>query len=729
MLKKVSGAKDKLKQHLHAPHASSSSSSSKPRSHRSRSHPHRHQTPQAMSFSAMDNAAFEQILSDDTDFLVDFEKPPRPPPPAIQPPQPAPQRASSIPSDPSDPSALDEESDLFDADMFVVLDEPTPEANDADNHDADPLSSSSSSSSQAVKCDPLSGQIVAQSIPSGVGTGNGTDPGKETDSGQDSQHEHTESQDDDLFPNDEQLLNASTKKDEDGNGHQSLPHPLAATLSESPPPQQWDFAHSLEQGHPIAPHLLSADTSATAVVSSSLPPNLETSTTTLRTRSESAPRSNPLPRKNPTSPPPPPPPPWENSESFPSDIKSELEQLLAPRKAPPIASGNPAVPSNSAGGSGGGGVAHQLRVTQRGVSAEREGSHLDSGVFEHEGRDLDCCTPDQDREGGTGARKSRKEGEKLPPMRDNHFKAEPASSSSSSAADSKSSDAQSAKVSPDQVVVKKNSVGKTPPPRPPLSPQVHRRMKSSPKLLSPPHQTASSACGTGTDEVVPKLVQPLGAARGNATLPPETAVGVVRGGAKQQGESGEPLSDAEDDDLFPNDTKKMRELEENMALAMRESDNSNSSPIPPPAAPPRLENSTPSPHPHTATTATDRETDKVTTEEKPTSLSTTTSDRQQPETEEADFPPSVHLLLSLALYLYYSLNIFPYLAGLFAGFLMLYIFLGSVFVYYVQAIEREREDKKEQRRNVSVSDDFVQSMKVDFNKLKEYKVHIQWGPL
>ena len=704
MLRK-SGAhfKDKLKQHLHhhGPHGSSSSSSgSKARSHRSRSNPHRHQTPQAMSFSAMDNEAFEQILNDDTDLSFHIKPPSRPPPPA------APQRGLNIPND---PLAIDDESDLFDADMFVVGEEEIPKAGDDESGDSDPLSSS-----PAINCDPLSGQIVSQSIPTGgMGIQNETETDKEIVSSKDSELDNSDSQDDELFPNDEI---AREDVEEEGGKKRSLSHPLA-------PPTEITSEHIVGREHSgIPPRLVSAVDSTP--LSSSLPSHLETAITSPL---QVAPNSNPLPRKNLSG---------GSSESFPSDIESELEQLLAPRKPSPLKPRDGIVPSNTSAGGGG---HHQLQVSQRGVSSEREGSHLDSGVFENEGREFDSCTPeDREREKTSG-----KEDGKLFPIHDDHFKASSVSMETTQAGltsdvVSKNSEKRSPKAARgNSPVIKRNSAGKIPPPRPPLSPQVQRKMKSAPTIVRPHSSQSMLSDHVTSDEVVPKMVQPLGAA--------DTAGGVAGGGAKH---AEQLLDDDDDDDLFPNDAKKIRELEENMALAMRESDNS---PVPPAMPPrPRLENSTPSPHPHsssyplppatpprltpsprphaaTITTSTaEAEADKTTTtEEKVSSVSTTTtSSDQQLKSEGADLSPSLHLLLSLFLYLYYSLNIFPYLAGLFAGFLMLYVFLGSVFVYYVHSIEKEREERREQKRKVSVSDDFVQSMKVDFNKIKEYQVKL-----
>ena len=99
-----------------------------------------------------------------------------------------------------------------------------------------------------------------------------------------------------------------------------------------------------------------------------------------------------------------------------------------------------------------------------------------------------------------------------------------------------------------------------------------------------------------------------------------------------------------------------------------------------------------------------------------------TTSTEMEEDNELYLTLPYHLALSVILYLYYSLNIFPYLAGLFAGFLTLFLFLGSVFIYYVHAIEREQQERSQQLRDVKLSDDFVQTMKADFIKLEVYQV-------
>ena len=65
------------------------------------------------------------------------------------------------------------------------------------------------------------------------------------------------------------------------------------------------------------------------------------------------------------------------------------------------------------------------------------------------------------------------------------------------------------------------------------------------------------------------------------------------------------------------------------------------------------------------------------------------SDESEIDLELPFLPLHVHLSLSLLLYFYYTLNPFPYLAGLAAGFLLFYLCLGAAFVAYVRREEEE----------------------------------------
>jgi hypothetical protein len=74
------------------------------------------------------------------------------------------------------------------------------------------------------------------------------------------------------------------------------------------------------------------------------------------------------------------------------------------------------------------------------------------------------------------------------------------------------------------------------------------------------------------------------------------------------------------------------------------------------------------------------------------------------------------------LYFYYSLNIFPYLSGFFAGFFVLYLTVGSVFIFYVQTVEKYQSGEGKEDRLLDPSQDFIELMHVDFDNLRVYKV-------
>jgi hypothetical protein len=81
-----------------------------------------------------------------------------------------------------------------------------------------------------------------------------------------------------------------------------------------------------------------------------------------------------------------------------------------------------------------------------------------------------------------------------------------------------------------------------------------------------------------------------------------------------------------------------------------------------------------------------------------------------------------HFLFAGLLYFYYSLNIFPYLSGFFAGFFVLYLTVGSVFIFYVQTVEKYQSGEGKEDRLLEPSQDFTELMHVDFDNLRVYKV-------
>ena len=82
-----------------------------------------------------------------------------------------------------------------------------------------------------------------------------------------------------------------------------------------------------------------------------------------------------------------------------------------------------------------------------------------------------------------------------------------------------------------------------------------------------------------------------------------------------------------------------------------------------------------------------------------------------------------HLVLSIVLYLYYTFNPWTYLSGLFTGFLLVYLLVGTIFVLYVDTQEQEEESKDERRKRWP-SEDFLRRLNADFSKVRDYQVPI-----
>ena len=655
MLKKVAGAaQDRLKQRLHH-HGPPSSSAG-------RSGPRPRQTRKGqqatVAFSAVDNAAFEQILDDDTDFTTEVEaSPPRP--------YSSPANANSR----TDPAQ--EDTDLFDDSMF-------------DNHEGETLGGNSAPSPDDplfVSYDPLSGQIMPQSVPSD--DSNGTKTGDEetefvlvnetsdrnadcatiTDPMDDTRP--PVSSDSELLMTDELFFADSAKLAAEDDAHfQPTDHSAVVSIPEN----SVDDSDQEFSSNGVGIH---ANSKSPA---SSLPSSVESYTGNTKGCGQNC--EGPLDikhavdkSKEETH---------SHAESSASNLESELEQLLAPRYDHTSHVG-------VAGESG--------NAQRRQGHVEVGGSgHLDSGVFEHDGKDMDS-TPERETVVSTttkdddGKNEDKDENNDSLPIHDDHFVTNmPTAKSAASSSLVSPQVPPPLSGSPNQN--RKNSAGKVPPTRPPISPQVHKRMKAMQKPVSPDTPSSHVTTDHDGDGVAVRLVKPLERARPS----PDKAMTAVG--------KGEELS-SDDDDLFPDDLKKLRDMAKQDTTI---SDN------------------------HTQTKITEEvetTSERPIKEEKPSSSSSSPSTRTQKRKYESEFVLSIpyHVFLSLILYLYYSLNVFPYLSGLFAGFLMLYVVLGSVFIYYVQATEKEREERRQGRKQaVLVSQDFVRTMKVDFSKLKEYQV-------
>lgn len=705
MLKKVVGAahlKDRLKNRLYHAPPTAGSRHNGPRYHSGRGGAYK-QT--AMSFSSVDNEAFEQILDDDSDFIAVGKAPPT---------QSSVAEGSNVvwPANTSNSSAESQHSDLFDDDMF---DDQTIE----DFEDESP-----EASAPVVNYDPLSGQIVSQPVSSnssdgdndGMGIGNETEPsrpveedGAGDDEGGEDHMTLMNSRDgprvgraSESEETDEKLEGTERKLEEteaEDTGVKALDYESHEYLFDEGPddpltesPADASF-HSVEDSEPVEPvDGMDMPHSYESPVSS-FPSSVETDPYWQGNSVHEVPEvpeteqngSNSQPtgtrREEVQS---------QAESSIMSDLEAELEQLLAPRPghAPRVG-----VSKDSPGV-----VRRHQRpvVAQQGPSSDREGTHLDSGVFEHDDRRDSTLSVGGEATGVTTAHDEGNDG--LFPSHDDHF----SRPKDRSATLPTVSTCHSSK--PSNQASKKNSSGRAPPPRPPISPQFQKRMTKS---------AAMSSHVTESDRVVPKLVRPLGRVVGTQA----EVVGKVEegGGVKEEERRGgreegpearrveEPLlGDDDDDELFPDDIKKMREMDRLVATKAQGD--------PAPLIHNTIEQVGPTSQPLDTTTP------------KGTEAGSAEAGR-----EESEFHLSIefHLLLSLVLYLYYSLNIFPYLAGVFAGFLMLYVCLGSVFIYYVETIEKEQEERQQERKQpIQVSDDFVQTMKVDFSKLKEYHVSV-----
>lgn len=729
MLKKVAGAaphlKDKLKHRLnHHGHAPPSSGSSRYGSRYHSTHGGGKKT--AMSFSTVDNDAFEQILDDDSDFMPVANSPPTRPP--------APKRSGvSQPSGVSSSTLENPHSDLFDTDIFdrgVVYDD------DGDDNEllmASGEDSSPPEGSQAmVNYDPLSGQIVSQPVTSsgsdedsgGLENRNGTEMhhtdgmgGDENGTGIGGDHRAADSRVEDSKLEQTELKSETVQENLDGKGYMDgVEGELDGVLATSNEPEVQSTKLESEEKD-LEPDYLFDEVPEPAgneptgnaqqlVPEGSIKPELTLAEngqppsagdlvgTEAEPREFSKPQGAPdMPRayESPVS-------------SVPSSVEADsyLQGSAARELEFPVKHPASGMEQSHDQASGVGSSSHPLvgvhqqgevrsYAESSGTSLEAqleellaprskggsEGSPLDSGVYENERREVDV-TPESD---GIAISAFHTDGDELL-IHDDHFtRPKDRSSSVPVFCTPPSSKA------PNQG--KRNSSGKTPPPRPPLSPRVKKRMLKS-------AHSAGHVTGSVEDRVVPELVKPLGSAKVVDSQARKLDHGSSRARKEEVGEVDE-LSD--DDELFPDDTKKVRETD----VLKRPISSTHSS------------HEQAQPASQSFNTAAPKE-----------SEGTCTSLEQPEVRQESEFALSVqfHLLFSLVLYLYYSLNIFPYVAGLFAGFLMLYLFLGSVFVYYVQTIEKELVERQQEKRKeaVQVSEDFVQTMKVDFLKLKEYQV-------
>ena len=743
MLRKVTGAKDRFKQRMHH---GQHPMPSKPRSHKHRA------VMTAVSLSAVDNAAFESILDDDTDFMSKLNLSPS-----------ALSSTSGCNSSPMThlPTSNPQESDIFNTDTFYV-DQPEEERRkDVEKEDG---------VQGLVNCDPLSGQIVSQRVKEEESR-NGNDSRSEIEdcrngneeenvieeknrnvneeescscsgevgndgveihssepfncyvqngarddaNGADSNISLSESSSDNLFDNETHTSKpilipvgptdqSSTLQNSDHHQRESSYHSelgLSGALSDASPPSS--FPSSLENELDIS--LSSPSDSATL--------QAEEHESTLTTPHQCSPPPcfpadfdrSPIVKRYHTVNPIPPTPSHAKEDTHSQDespstgIESELEQLLASPKT--LTSGFVLPKSPNEGSS----------KTMNRSSSEGEGSgaHLDSGVFEHYGTERDS-TPELERDKGRNARQAESIERKAFIVEEGHFSTTQCSSMETAALCRPENTHCSQTTSISQFNHPFTNIPSVssavnppcssrskgpPPPRPPLPLQGLKK-------------TAVQHSSAAADQVRGQYVHPLG-----RTKPCNRSMVVLDQKTELEDRIVSDVLFSEDEKLevrtstiFSSEVEVGKEVlsqADEVELSHVKSTGGTTG---------QVMGASPSDGDHHHST--------------PVSKTSITSTLAVSDAEASG--PCITLLnhstLSAILYLYYSLNIFPYLAGLFAGFFTLFLFLGSLFVCYMLSIDEKQKEKRQQQKTVKLSDDFVRTMKVDFSKLKVYQVGV-----
>ena len=275
-------------------------------------------------------------------------------------------------------------------------------------------------------------------------------------------------------------------------------------------------------------------------------------------------------------------------------------------------------------------------------------------------------------------------------------------------------------------LVKRNSAGKSPPPRPSYSPKLRHKEPSSSAAVQETAVDGQESRSDGAGVRV-KLVQPLGHAppprEGKSPLPSHdsrfTASTEVGPLAKERvhvpGSNRISLSSSAPD---PSSLLTKRG-------SLTEHSHSQSKPdSPKPSAITESKSTS-----ETATAA-------IETEQKEDVLFDEDNDKPQPDYQDLllpNLPLKFLVSLSVPLYLHFSLNIFPYVSGFLAGFLLFYLTAGAALIYYVAIVEGGRggEEEGKGRKSLSprLSEEFVKRMNVDFSQLGGYKVRIYFVAL
>ena len=384
-------------------------------------------------------------------------------------------------------------------------------------------------------------------------------------------------------------------------------------------------------------------------------------------------------------------------------LDKELEMLLTPKLKPKTADGHASDVS----------TVHSTEpiiddpLQVEGPGRERARSHLDSGVFEQSSNSVVLkSTPEREESIG-------KHGDDLFIIDEDHFKDDestpvvarrPLTKGMSNVEVSHSKKSLNNTLSAPNILpvgskaspsppTHRRSVKTTPPPRPALSPKLKQKMMQK-------QQTPSSGVEARghqhEGEARRKLVQPLGCSPPASDHSPtrlETSLGSVTSSttSPHSDSNASSLSAKVEEKRIPADDLF---LEDNLVTSNSEAVTSKVK---------------------AATLSSDKpegdQAEAVPKEATPSS-----------DEEETDYYFNYHLFFAACLYFYYSLNIFPYLSGFFAGFFALYLTVGSVFIFYVQTVEKYQSGDRKEDKLLEPSREFTERMHVDFENLRVYKV-------
>ncbi len=275
-----------------------------------------------------------------------------------------------------------------------------------------------------------------------------------------------------------------------------------------------------------------------------------------------------------------------------------------------------------------------------------------------------------------------------------------------------------------------NSGGKVPPPRPASSPKLREKLRHSRSASSQGSAEQGSTKGLVAQdkpETIPsdeesvrvKLVTPLGHARPESKSSPRSisaSLGDLTGepkgtvpGQRLASTASLPAKVATED-LFPLDRELERAHPQKQAASVKKSPKFEAIPEMDPSS--RRERYAASKE----ASVSSKQDDKFLFSDD--SRLPVKASPEEPELIP-ELPPSYHLLLAGILYIYYSFNFIPYLSGLFAGFLLVYLMGGTAFIYFARHSEGGKEKEPKSPR---LSQNFVDRMKVKFENVKVYQV-------